>query len=769
MDQPQSMMVDLAKEAFNTQNFQLAVEIYERTIKENGPSLELCIGLADSFASCGHFEKAFDTYASAFRLGNLTQSSLKHLVSALVNAVKQDSIATSANMSKSFMFTCTICRGLFNEPVTIPCGHTYCRKCFERDQSKACRTCGTLHHLVRTSNFKSNVLLMRLIESWFPNESKASCLKSEGNKFFERRKYDRSIEMYSLAIELSPHDHLLLSNRSHAFACLDRYSEAFQDAEKVIKLRPDWPKGYFRKGCSQFGLNLFEDAVVSLLQCLALDSEVQAAKDFLAKSLHKILSPFPDDDVKALALKNQFNPSLLTRLIRANFSSSLLLPHMTVHKLEQLKDIIDETLCSATNFLLEQEEVKPSFDHVDMKEQCSSGHVSCGQNDNNVLPLNFKSASEPSSRSESPVFFCRGSRSRSHSPSGRNIDINRKRAREPSTTQPPLSPQESPQKQQKSEEIVPMDISKILVNVEDFECSLCYRLLYEPVTTPCGHSFCRPCLDRCLDHQSNCPLCKSTLAEYLAERRQTRDESLENIIKTYFQKEYEARKKLHEDEIAELARMGEDERHHIPIFICTMAFPGVSCPLHIFEPRYRLMIRQCMEAGTRQFGMCIADGESEDEFSEFGCMLEIRDVQFFPDGRSLVDCIGGRRFRVLSKGHRDGYNTANVEFLRDVVVKEKDMEAVNKLQEKTYSEVKSWFENLPGIQRNQISRHFGGFPSYDADFQGNPNSTAWLWKVLPVLPLDPRIQLKMLAMTSYKERLEGILRVVEYIKRRQSS
>lgn len=83
--------------------------------------------------------------------------------------------------------------------------------------------------------------------------------------------------------------------------------------------------------------------------------------------------------------------------------------------------------------------------------------------------------------------------------------------------------------------------------------------------------------------------------------------------------------------------------------------------------------------------------------------------------------------------------------------------------------MKSWFENLPGIQRNQISRHFGGFPSYDADFQGNPNSTAWLWKVLPVLPLDPRIQLKMLAMTSYKERLEGILRVVEYIKRRQSS
>lgn len=43
---------------------------------------------------------------------------------------------------------------------------------------------------------------MRLIESWFFNESKVLCLKFEGNKFFERRKYDRLIEMYNLVIEL---------------------------------------------------------------------------------------------------------------------------------------------------------------------------------------------------------------------------------------------------------------------------------------------------------------------------------------------------------------------------------------------------------------------------------------------------------------------------------------------------------------------------------------------------------------------------------------
>ena len=51
-------------------------------------------------------------------------------------------------------------------------------------------------------------------------------------------------------------------------------------------------------------------------------------------------------------------------------------------------------------------------------------------------------------------------------------------------------------------------------------------------------------------------------------------------------------------------------------------------------------------------------------------MLEVRNVQYFPDGRSVVDTVGGRRFKVISKGHRDGYNTACVEYLKDKEVAE---------------------------------------------------------------------------------------------------
>uniref|UniRef100_A0A3Q0RIL1 RING-type domain-containing protein n=1 Tax=Amphilophus citrinellus TaxID=61819 RepID=A0A3Q0RIL1_AMPCI len=35
----------------------------------------------------------------------------------------------------------------------------------------------------------------------------------------------------------------------------------------------------------------------------------------------------------------------------------------------------------------------------------------------------------------------------------------------------------------------------------------------KPVATPCGHTFCLKCLERCLDHNPNCPLCKENLSE----------------------------------------------------------------------------------------------------------------------------------------------------------------------------------------------------------------------------------------------------------------
>lgn len=114
-----------------------------------------------------------------------------------------------------------------------------------------------------------------------------------------------------------------------------------------------------------------------------------------------------------------------------------------------------------------------------------------------------------------------------------------------------------------------------------------------------------------------------------------------------------------------------DARLDTPIFLCQLSFPGVPTLLHFFEPRYRLMLRRCLEAPTPIFGMIMPPraapitGLGVDAGTEFGTMLEIRSVQMLPDGRSMVETWGTHRFRILERGSLDGYMIGRVERIDD--------------------------------------------------------------------------------------------------------
>lgn len=245
-------------------------------------------------------------------------------------------------------------------------------------------------------------------------------------------------------------------------------------------------------------------------------------------------------------------------------------------------------------------------------------------------------------------------------------------------------------------------------------------------------------------------------------------EAIDSIIRVYFLKDYEERKVQHEEELAELARMGSEQQSEVPIFVCTLAFPKLPCPLHVFEPRYRLMIRQVMEAGTRQFGMCMALGDDESSFCDYGTMLEIRDIQYFPDGRSVVDCIGGRRFRVKERSTRDGYNTAKVDFIKDDVPSNpQEEQALTELHEQVHTKASEWFLSIGGAPRAQIVRHFGTFPALEQEPVRQTHGPSWHWWLCAVLPLDPRAQTAIIAMSSLKARLQALQRVLAYVSRQR--
>uniref|UniRef100_A0A669DRJ8 LON peptidase N-terminal domain and ring finger 3 n=1 Tax=Oreochromis niloticus TaxID=8128 RepID=A0A669DRJ8_ORENI len=300
--------------------------------------------------------------------------------------------------------------------------------------------------------------------------------------------------------------------------------------------------------------------------------------------------------------------------------------------------------------------------------------------------------------------------------------------------------------------------------VRGFSLFVCFpsRLFYEPVTTPCGHAFCLQCLERCLDHNPKCPLCKEDMSEYLVQRKYCKTVIIENLISKYLPSELMERQKIHLEEMAELSNLNKN----VPIFVCTMAFPTVPCPLHIFEPCYRLMIRRCMETGTNCFGMCL--GDDLKGFADYGCLLEIRDVKFFSDGRSVVDTIGKRRFKVIQHSERDGYNTADIEYLEDVKVEGVAERELQCLHDVVYEQAVYWVNSLKAEQKARIEGHFGPMPDKDSELQASPNGPSWCWWLLAVLPLEGRAQLPFLALTSLRDRLSGIRKVLLFMSQNRS-
>ncbi|WWC70466.1 uncharacterized protein I206_104417 [Kwoniella pini CBS 10737] len=210
------------------------------------------------------------------------------------------------------------------------------------------------------------------------------------------------------------------------------------------------------------------------------------------------------------------------------------------------------------------------------------------------------------------------------------------------------------------------------------ECDVCAMLLHEPVTTPCQHSFCAKCLSRSLDHSSRCPVCRQDLPSFAFFQDHAVNKVLLTIIKTAFPEEYIERQQA-------IERDERDSRLDTPIFVCTLAFPGMPTILHVFEPRYRLMIRRCIESTSPRFGMVLpARGTGAPELQglmEYGTMLEIQSVQMLPDGRSMVETVGTHRFKLLEKGNLDGYTVGRIERIDDVSPEEEiamEREAVSR-------------------------------------------------------------------------------------------
>ncbi|EMT70127.1 LON peptidase N-terminal domain and RING finger protein 2 [Fusarium odoratissimum] len=127
-------------------------------------------------------------------------------------------------------------------------------------------------------------------------------------------------------------------------------------------------------------------------------------------------------------------------------------------------------------------------------------------------------------------------------------------------------------------------------------------------------------------------------------------------------------------EALDAERVAQMQDYDLALFVCTLSFPQMPTFLHIFEPRYRLMIRRALE-GDHTFGMVIPkrpQHAGDANFHELGTLLRIVNVQFFPDGRSLIETVGLSRFRVLEHSYLDGYIVGKTERIDDVSLEDEE-------------------------------------------------------------------------------------------------
>jgi Lon protease-like protein len=155
----------------------------------------------------------------------------------------------------------------------------------------------------------------------------------------------------------------------------------------------------------------------------------------------------------------------------------------------------------------------------------------------------------------------------------------------------------------------------------------------------------------------------------------------------------------------------------LPLFpLDLVLFPGTSLPLHIFEPRYKEMISECLDR-KKSFGVVRA---KEEGVAEIGCTAEIITVaKKYPDGRMDIVTEGRERFEVMQVSQERSFLQAEVLYLRDQpgLASPEEISQAVRLQGEIMQLAGSDPASRPDSDDSRLSFHLVGPLPLDLDFK----------------------------------------------------
>jgi Lon protease-like protein len=192
----------------------------------------------------------------------------------------------------------------------------------------------------------------------------------------------------------------------------------------------------------------------------------------------------------------------------------------------------------------------------------------------------------------------------------------------------------------------------------------------------------------------------------------------------------------------------------VPVFPLpnVVLFPKVQLPLHIFEPRYREMVRDAMD-GERMIGMALLKGDWQKEYYanpqifSVGCVGKIVGHTPFPDGRCNILLHGLNEYEVAEEIlNRTPYRQAKVALRRDA--ERLDTSAVNRLKPEIVSQI------------SQMAQPHSPLLQVLADSSVGPG--AWLNLCCFSLDLVPMEKQTLLEAKSLEERASRLVEILRF-------
>lgn len=191
----------------------------------------------------------------------------------------------------------------------------------------------------------------------------------------------------------------------------------------------------------------------------------------------------------------------------------------------------------------------------------------------------------------------------------------------------------------------------------------------------------------------------------------------------------------------------EAKVHELPLFpLNVVLFPGQTLPLHIFEPRYRVMIQKCVD-NNEPFGVVLAEDEEPDQPVNVGTSARVTEVKKLPDGRMNIVTVGEERFRLHDwRVGEDGYLIGDVTSFPYNADEEPETALVDQVSRR----LSVYLRML--AKANGMRFRFDQFPA-------NPTDIAMFAAIAMRLPLDQKQQLLSQEQLTHLLQLElGMLR-----------